>query len=124
MQEIDLSEEFNSTLNLNQSTIETVADSIVSNKPTNKSNKKTYDTKNNYTSSQRNKKIVNKSKLSIDNDTQQLLSKGLSYVPDKNKEDISEIISDVEEWGRRLKLKVHFNGNRNNTNQHDRENED
>ena len=39
---------------------------------------------------------------------QKLLDKGLSYVPDKEKEDISDLISDIDSWGRRLKLKVHF----------------
>ena len=52
---------------------------------------------------------------------QQLLDKGLSYVPDKEKEDISDLISDIDSWGRRLKLKVHFD--ETNINQSDTQNE-
>ena len=33
---------------------------------------------------------------------------GLTFVPDKEREDISEIISDVNRWGRRLKLQLHY----------------
>ena len=54
------------------------------------------------------KKIVNRSGLILDKSMISLLNKGLSYVPDKEKENISEIISDLELWRRRLKLKLHF----------------
>ena len=37
-----------------------------------------------------------------------LLQKGLTFIPDKQKENISDIISEVDQWGRRLKLKAHF----------------
>ena len=31
------------------------------------------------------------------------------YVPDRKNEDISEILSDIDKWGRRLKLKTNYN---------------
>ena len=36
------------------------------------------------------------------------LKKGLTFVPDKEREDISEIFSDVNRWERRLKLKLYY----------------
>ena len=34
-------------------------------------------------------------------------------MPDKNKDNISDILAEIDRWGRRLKLNVHFNGNSN-----------
>ena len=36
-------------------------------------------------------------------------------MPDKRKENVSEIISDIKNWGRRLKLHVHFRGKNSDT---------
>ena len=54
--------------------------------------------------------IVNRSNLVIDKPTKTLLTKGLTFVPDKKKENISEILNDFGNWGRRLKLRAHFGG--------------
>ena len=56
--------------------------------------------------------IINKSKKILNQNHISILSKGLTFITDKDKEDISQIITDIENWGRRLKLAIHF-GNEN-----------
>ena len=52
--------------------------------------------------------ILNQSGKVINKLAETLLKKGLTYVPDKKDENISQIMSDIDDWGRRLKLKIHF----------------
>ena len=44
----------------------------------------------------------------INKHAETLLKKGLTYVPDKKDENISQIMSDIDDWGRNLKLKSVF----------------
>ena len=52
--------------------------------------------------------ILNLSSKPLKKEAESLLKKGLTFVPDKKKENISQLINDFTTWGRRMKLKVHF----------------
>jgi ASC-1-like (ASCH) protein len=52
--------------------------------------------------------VVNLSKKDLTNDHINLLSKGETFVPNNRKPDVSNIMCELKEWERRMRLREYF----------------